>query len=126
MGQPFPQEATAGGQLIIPQIYSPNFSIADKTGWAIMSNGDAYFFNITAEGAVTSNTVIVNGSGDGVFIYDGAAGPGTLIVAIASQAGTDEYGNTYSGPGIAVSSPGTGNNEIQIRPDKNAIFIYAK
>ena len=118
----------AGGQgnLIIPALQSPNFSIADQTGWAIMRNGDAYFFDVTATGSVTSNTVIVKGSGDGVFVYDGAPALDSLIVAIASAAGTDAYGNAYSGPGIAISAPGPdGKNEIQIRPDKSAILIYA-
>jgi hypothetical protein len=123
------QHDVAGGQgnLIIPQLQSPNFSLADQTGWAILRNGDAYFFNITAEGSVTSNTVIVKGSGDGVFVYDGIPALNTLVVAIASTAGTDEFGNAYSGPGISVSAPGPdgGKNEIQIRPDKNAVLIYA-
>lgn len=106
-----------------PAIQSPNFDLNAQTGWAIFANGDAFFFNITAEGSVTSNTVIVNGSGDGVFVYDGIPGPGTLVVAISSAAGTDPYGNPYSGPGIAISGP-HGANEIQVRPDKNAILIY--
>jgi hypothetical protein len=120
--------AGAGGNLLIPAVQSPDFSIPAMTGWAIMKNGDAYFYNITAAGSVTTNTVIVKGTGDGVFVYDGAPGLGTLVVAIASAAGTDAYGNTYSGPGVAVSAPGggsSGKNEIQIRPDKNAILIYA-
>jgi hypothetical protein len=123
MGTPFPQDVTAGGQLVIPQIYSPNFSLANETGWAIMSNGDAYFFNITAAGSVTANTVVVNGAGDGVFVYSGTPGPGTLILSIASAAGTDTYGNQYSGPGMSLSQPGN-SNEIQLRPDLNAILIY--
>jgi len=124
MGQPFPQDVTAGGELVIPQIFSPNFSLAAQTGWAILSNGDAYFFNLTAAGSVTANTVIIKGSGDGLFIYNGTPGPGKLLLAAAAAAGTDAYGNAYSGPGIAISGPG-GANEIQIRPDLNAILIYA-
>lgn len=124
MGTPFPQDITAGGQLVVPQIYSPNFSIADQTGWAILSNGDAYFFNITAAGSVTANTVIVDGAGDGVFIYNGVPANGNLILSIASTPGTDAYGNAYSGPGMCLSQPGS-PNEIQLRPDLNAILIYA-
>jgi hypothetical protein len=60
--------AGGNGELIVPAVQSPNFSIADKTGWAIMRNGDAYFFDITAEGTVTSSTFVVFGNG-GVFIY---------------------------------------------------------
>jgi hypothetical protein len=126
MSMPFPEQVAPGGILIYPQIQSPNFNLAAQTGWAIMSNGDAYFFNITAEGSITSNTVVVDGTGDGVFIYSGTPGPGTLILAMSSAAGTDRFGNHYSGPGIAISAPGSGtNNEIQIRPDLSAILIYA-
>lgn len=115
-----------GGALTINQVKSPNFDKAGKTGWAILKDGEAFFFNVTAAGSVTANKVVVVGTGDGVFIYDGAPGAGTLVVAIVSAAGTDPYGNAYSGPGISVSAPGvTGKNEIQIRPDKRAVFIYA-
>lgn len=120
---PFTNPVMGGKDIVRAVMQSPDFSIAGKTGWAIFRNGDAYFFNITAEGAVTANTVIVSGSGDGVFIYDGAPARGTLVVAIASAAGTDPYGNPYSGPGISVS--GAGPNEIQIRPDLDAILVYA-
>jgi hypothetical protein len=127
MGQPFANEVGAGGgALVVPVIRSPDFSLAGQTGWAIYSDGSAYFFNVTATGAITSNTVVVGGAGDGVFVYDGTPGPGTLIVAIASEAGSDIYGNDYSGPGIAVSAPGAGSkNNIQIRPDLQAVLIYA-
>lgn len=114
------------GKLIRNQIQSPNFSIAGRTGWAIMKNGDAFFFNVTATGLVTANSVIVSGSGDGVFVYDGPPALDSLVVAISSASGSDGFGNSYSGPGISVSAPGaTGKNEIQVRPDKRAIFIYA-
>src|SRR5580704_15674939 len=121
------QHDIAGGQgnLIIPQLQSPNFSLADQTGWAILKNGDAYFFNVTAEGSVTATLVIAEGPGAGTFIYDGNAAYGTLIVAIASQAGITPFGNAYSGPGIAISAPriGAGKNIIQIRPDKAAMLV---
>lgn len=122
------QHAIAGGQgnLVIPALQSPNFDLATQTGWAIMRNGDAYFFDITAAGAVTANTVIVKGSGDGVFVYDGTPALNSLVVAIASASGTDAYGNAYTGPGIDVSAPGPGGskNNIQIRPDLEAVLIY--
>lgn len=115
-----------GGNLVRPSVQSPNFDLAAKTGWAILRDGSAYFFNVTASGVVTANSVVVAGGGDGVFIYDGAAGPDNLVVSLASAPGTDLFGNAYSGPGISVSAPGpTGKNEIQVRPDKRAIFIYA-
>jgi len=118
--------AGGNGNLIITQLQSPNFSLAAQTGWAVLKNGDAYFFNVTAEGSVTATYVIAQGPGAGTFIYDGAAAFGTLVVSIASAAGVDRYGNAYTGPGISVSAPGGGGpNEIQIRPDLNAILIYA-
>lgn len=115
-----------GGNLIRPSVQSPNFSLANQTGWAILRDGSAYFFNVTATGVVTANSVIIDGSGNGAFVYDGPPALDNLIVSIASAAGSDLFGNEYSGPGISVSAPGpTGKNEIQIRPDKQAIFIYA-
>lgn len=116
----------AGGALTINQIKSPNFDQLAQTGWAILKDGEAFFFNVTASGSVTANKMIVVGTSDGLFVYDGSAGPGTLVVAIVPAAGTDAFGNAYSGPGISISAPGgTGKNEIQIRPDKRAMFIYA-
>lgn len=106
-----------------PAIQSPNFSIPDQTGWAIFANGNAYFFNITATGSVTSNTVIVSGSGDGIFVYDGTPAFGTLLLAISSASGQDAFGNSYTGPGISLSAPGF-QNEIQIRPDLKAMLVY--
>lgn len=126
MGMPFANPVVGGGgALVVPVIRSPNFSMADQTGWAIFSNGDAWFFNVVAEGSVTANTVVIAGSGDGVFIYAGTPGPGTLVLALASQAGTDQYGNPYSGPGIALSLPGGPSNVIEIRPDLSAMLVYA-
>lgn len=117
----------AAGALVINQVKSQNFDRLAQKGWAILKDGEAFFFNVTASGSVTANKMVVVGTSDGLFVYDGAAGPGTLVVAIASAAGTDPYGNAYSGPGIAISAIGaTGKNEIQIRPDKDAMFIYAK
>lgn len=126
MGTPFPNPVVgAGGALVVPLVRSPNFNLADQTGWAIYANGDAYFFNITADGAVTSNTVIVNGEGDGIFIYDGIPTTGNLVVSIAANSGYDHWNNTYSGPGISLSTPGGEPNSIQIRPDLGALLVYA-
>lgn len=114
------------GALVRPQIKSPDFNLAAKTGWAILRDGSAYFFNVTATGVVQANSVIVDGAGQGVFIYDGPAALDNLIIAAVSGAGQDPFGNTQPGPGIFISAPGpTGKNEIQVRPDKRAVFIYA-
>jgi hypothetical protein len=114
------------GNLIRPSVQSPNFNLAAKQGWAILRDGSAFFFNVTASGVVTANSVVIDGAGQGLFIYDGPPALGSLVIAAVSGAGTDPFGNQYSGPGIVVSAPGpTGKNEIQIRPDKRAMFIYA-
>lgn len=127
MGSGFSNPVVGGqGSLVRPQIKSPDFNLAAKTGWAILRDGSAFFFNVTASGVVTANSVIIDGAGQGAFIYEGAPALNNLVVAMVSGPGTDLFGNQYSGPGITVSAPGaTGKNEIQIRPDKRAIFVYA-
>ena len=121
-GQPFPQEITAGGQLIVPQVYSPNFSLVNQTGWAILSNGNAYFFNITASGSVTANSVIIEGSSGNILIYNGIPATGTLVGSWTGAAGIDPYNNSYP-QGIAIGA--LSNTEIQIRPDLDGMFFYA-
>ena len=44
---------------------------------------------------VIANLVIVEGADDGVFVYAGTPGLGTLIVSIAAAAGVDAFGNAY-------------------------------
>lgn len=119
------QHAIAGGSgdLVVPEFQSPNFDQATQTGWALLRDGEAFVYSLTAKGAVTSNTVVVRGSGDGIFVYDGTPGPGTLVLAIASASGADQYGNPYSGPGMSLSFGGQ-QDMIQIRPDKKAMLIY--
>jgi hypothetical protein len=46
-------------------------------------------------GIVIARRVIIVGPDDGLFVYDGTPGPGTLIASIASAPGTDPYGNAY-------------------------------
>lgn len=62
---------------------------------------------------VIAQLVIIEGNPDGVFVYDGTPAAGTLIVSIAAQAGTDQYGNTYP-KGIQVS--GGGANVLVLNP----------
>jgi hypothetical protein len=113
------------GNLLINALKSPNFSLDPPTGWAVLKNGDAYFFNVTASGDIVATQVIAEGPGAGMFVYYGAPGPGTLVVAIAAESGEDAYGNPYSAPGISLSAPGSGSkNNIQLRPDKGAILVY--
>lgn len=122
MGMPFPQEITAGGQLVVPQIYSPNFSVANQTGWAIMQNGNAYFFNVTASGTVTARSVVIEGATGNILVYSGVPAPGTLVGSWAGAAGSDPFGNSYP-QGIAIGA--ISNTEIQIRPDLDAMFFYS-
>ncbi|HWN00265.1 MAG TPA: hypothetical protein VNO54_24720 [Streptosporangiaceae bacterium] len=44
---------------------------------------------------VVARRVIVTGPDDGVFVYIGTPGPGTLIESVAANPGTDPYGNAY-------------------------------
>lgn len=82
------------GQLAISQIISPNFSITDKTGWAILQSGLAYFFEVVITGGtIVGDDWVLNDQG--LFFYNGAPGEGNLIVSIAPAAGTDAFGNNY-------------------------------
>jgi hypothetical protein len=116
---PFSNPVMGGKNLVRSVMQSPDFSIPDQTGWALFDNGQYWLF-----GGVQTGTLTIAGPGDGVFVYQGTAALGSLIVAISSAAGVDQFGNSYSGPGISITGPG-GANEIQVRPDLNGIFIYA-
>jgi hypothetical protein len=64
----------AQGKLARALIQSPDFSIADQTGWAIMQDGSAFFFNITASGVITAaefegTDFIIDQAG--IFMYNG-------------------------------------------------------
>jgi len=100
-GQSFPQDITAGGQLVIPQIYSPNFSTAASTGWAILQSGLAYFYDIVLSGGtIVGPDWILDDSG--FFMYSGTPGSGNLILSLAPTAGSDGFGNSYP-EGLGVS-----------------------
>lgn len=111
-----------GGGLAYPSIHSPNF-VHSVQGWTVNKDGSAEFQNLVIRGTFAGNGFILNNAG--FFLYAGTPGPGNLILAAASLAGKDQFGNAYSGPGIVVSNVGGGQNEIQVRPDLNAILIYA-
>lgn len=115
MGTPFgnPIVAFPNGDLVIPQVQSPNFDLAAKTGWAILQNGDAYFFNITASGDITASefdgpTFRINS--DGVFIYSGTPAAGNLIISLSGTAGTDPFGNSYDAALAAYAPDPTGDS----------------
>jgi hypothetical protein len=113
------------GSLIYQQIKSPNFNLALQTGWAILKNGNAYFFNVTATGTITATTFagtdfIINSSG--AFFYSGTPAAGNLILALASVAGSDAFGNTYA-QGLTLGAAGT-NKQIVLGINAGSPLIY--
>jgi hypothetical protein len=86
------------------------------TGWHIDENGFAEFHDVL----VTGGSVVVTGTGEGMFVYSAAPALGNLITSIASAAGTDPYGNAYL-KGLGVYSGGQievlGNNGTYILMD---------
>jgi hypothetical protein len=91
------------GTLMRSQIKSPNFSLSAGTGWAILKNGNAYFFQVT-----TSGSVIIGGT-NGWFIYNGTPGPGNPPVeyGVANGVGTDPFGNALpAAAGVVSVNPG--------------------
>ncbi|HLK00463.1 MAG TPA: hypothetical protein VKU39_11220 [Streptosporangiaceae bacterium] len=119
---PFGNDIVGGkGSLIREMIKSPNF-IHSVQGWTINKDGSAEFSNLVIRGTFSGIDFILNSAG--FFFYNGTPAHGTLILAIADAAGTDQFGNQYSGPGIALSGPG-GANSIQLRPDLGAVLVYA-
>lgn len=45
--------------------------------------------------AVIAQLVIVEGPGDGVFVYNGTPAAGNLVASTAAKAGTDQFGNAF-------------------------------
>jgi hypothetical protein len=90
-----------GGALVYPAVKSPNFSLASQTGWAILKNGTAYFFNIMASGTITATAVdagntIINSTG--IFIYSPSVAAGNLIASF-TDGGTGPFGEVVL-PGL--------------------------
>jgi len=116
-----------GVALRIPAIQSPNFSLANQTGWAIFADGSAFFFNVTVSGTITGGTLVVDGPAGGVFVYSGAPAAGNLIGSWAGAAGTDAFGNTY--PAGFSSSAGAISGSVFTGADfiinSAGIFIYS-
>lgn len=112
--------AGGSGNLIITALQSPNF-VDSVSGWQIAKDGSAEFNNLEIRGTFNGQDFILNANG--FFFYNGTPGAGNLAMAITNASGYDEFGNPYSGPGIALSWSGD-DNEIQIRPDLNAILLY--
>lgn len=117
VGEGFSDAIVAGQQLLIPAIQSPNFSLAGQTGWAIMKNGDAYFFNVVAEGSVTANSMVIEGSTGTFLIYSGTPALGNLIGSWAAVAGTDSSGNAYP---AGISLGAAGGSQVLGNPSVNS------
>lgn len=109
------------GNLVREQIKSPNF-VVDVSGWEVKQNGDAFFNNVTVRGSFQGTDFIINSAGS--FYYFGTPAFGNLALSITPSAGTDQFGNAFPA-GISLSVNGGIGNEIQIRPDKDAILVYA-
>jgi hypothetical protein len=91
------QHAIAGGQgkLIVAQLQSPNFELVPFTGWAILKTGAAYFADVTAEGNITADGVIV-----------GTAPNSQVIITAPGNAGEIELptnDTTEADPSIILS-----------------------
>jgi hypothetical protein len=90
---PFLGLTQAFGSLVLPAIHSPNFSTG-VSGWTINKDGSAEFNNLTIRGTFFGTTFIINSSG--AFFYSAAPALGNLVASIATNSGTDSFGNTYT------------------------------
>lgn len=124
-----------GTVLQIAAIQSPNFSIPGASGWSIEQDGDAFFFNITAEGTITASTFIgtdfvINSAG--AFFYNGTPALGNLWCSIAPVAGSDSFGNAYAN-GVNVGNQAaahlildtSGDLSIIDAANQTVMFIYS-
>lgn len=89
---PFANSIVGGVTLVRPAIRSPNY-VPGVSGWSINRAGDAEFNDLTVRGVFEGNDYIINDSG--IFLYNGTPALGNLVVSIASNLGTDQFGNDY-------------------------------
>lgn len=82
----FENPLTAGTVLVRSDIRSQNFQ-PGVAGWRTEADGDAEFNNVIIRGATTT--------GGATLYYNGTPGLHTLIMSVAQEDGTDEYGNNY-------------------------------
>jgi hypothetical protein len=111
----FQDELAAGVVLVRPALQSPDYT-PGVSGWAIKIDGSAEFNNVVIRGGT-----VVSGL---ALYYDGTPAAGNLIMSIAAEAGTDEFGNDYvsgmtvydsSGSSIQVDA-GSGTSAIYFTP----------
>lgn len=96
----FQDDLAAGIVLVRPALQSPDY-VTGVSGWAIMIDGSAEFNDVVIRGGTTVSGL--------ALYYNGPPGPGTLILSIAAQPGTDAFGNAYV-QGLGVYGP---DGEIQ-------------
>lgn len=92
----FTNPILAGDNLARTAMQSPNF-VTGSSGWWIGKNGNVEFNNGVFRGTITSSEVIVDGAGQGVFVYNGTPALGNLVASIVDANGTDAQGNAYLG-----------------------------
>ena len=118
--------AGGSGDLIINQLQSPNFSLSGQTGWAILQNGNAYFFNVTAEGTITATVFegsdfVLNSSGQ--FFYSGTPAAGNLILSVTNGTGTDGKGNAYLEGTTSYKDNGTFYSAVNLNGGVAAWYV---
>lgn len=98
----FRNEVTAGNTLIREAIQSQGYD-PGTDGWIIRADGSAEFNDVVIRGGT-----VVSGT---ALYYDGAPGPGTLMMSIAAEEGTDPFGNAYPA-GLTLFDPD--GSEVQL------------
>lgn len=77
-------------------IESPNY-VAGATGWHLDKNGNVEFNSGTFRGQL-----VITSAGVALLEYDGTPRLGNLVLALSPTAGSDSFGNSFSG-GITLS-----------------------
>lgn len=104
MTEGFSDPITAGDDLVIPLIQSPNF-VSGVSGWQVNRDGSAQFNNVVIRGGE-----VINGT---TLIYNGPAALGNLIASSAAAAGVDTFGNVYYA-GDCTYEPSGGATATQV------------
>jgi hypothetical protein len=73
---------------------------------------------------ITGATIRTISSDSGFFVYAGEPTLGNLIISQASEAGVDDFGNSYP-QGLKVNEGDISGSRISIEPGEQGIFVYA-
>ena len=110
----------AAGAITATQIAASTITAAQiAAGVVVAGIVDATTINAAT---FTGSDFLISAAGG--FFYRGTPAAGNLALALAPAAGTDGFGTPYP-DGISVSVSGGVGSEIQLRPSKDAILIYA-